>query len=143
METTSRRPYLVRAIYDWALDNNLTPHLVVAAGEPGVVVPTEYVEEGRIVLSIAPMAVRGFDPAQDPFCFSARFGGRSRDLVVPVGAVLAVYAKESGEGLDLGPPDGHTSGPPDTPSNDDGGKTPPSGESDPPGRGKPKLRVVK
>lgn len=139
VETTSRRPYLIRAIYDWTLDNDLTPHLLVAADEPGVVVPREYVQEGRIVLNIAPMAVTNFDPAREPLFFSARFGGRSFDLAVPTRAVLAVYARENGEGVAFGTPEGPNPPDPSTPGPDagDGGVA----QSRPSGR--PKLRVVK
>ncbi|MDN5872930.1 MAG: ClpXP protease specificity-enhancing factor [Sinobacteraceae bacterium] len=142
MESASRRPYLLRAIYEWALDNHLTPHLLVAADEPDVVVPTGFVQDGRIVLNIAPEAVSGFDPGTDPLFFSARFGGRSREIEVPVRAVLAVYARENGEGIDLGPPE------PATPSPDGSNKTGPGDSHDgnkpaSTGRGKPKLHVVK
>lgn len=106
----SRRPYLIRAIYDWATDNGYTPHMLVAADYPGVVVPKEYVQEGRITLNIAPMAVQGLNLEIEPVWFSARFGGRSFEITVPTGAVLAVFARENGEGIVFGevepPPSG-------------------------------------
>jgi stringent starvation protein B len=98
----SRRPYLIRAIYDWATDNAFTPHLLVAADVENVIVPREYVQEGRITLNVSPMAVQNLDLHSDPIWFSARFGGRSFEVQVPVGAVLAVFARENGEGIVFG-----------------------------------------
>lgn len=102
MSQRSRRPYLIRAIYDWATDNGFTPHLLVAADVEGVVVPREYVQEGRITLNVSPMAVQSLDLQADPIWFSARFGGRAFEVQVPVGAVLAVFARENGEGIVFG-----------------------------------------
>eukprot|EP00456_Euglypha_rotunda_P067985 TRINITY_DN5911_c0_g1_i4.p1 TRINITY_DN5911_c0_g1~~TRINITY_DN5911_c0_g1_i4.p1 ORF type:complete len:132 (-),score=27.82 TRINITY_DN5911_c0_g1_i4:10-405(-) len=98
----SRRPYLIRAIYEWATDNGHTPHLLVSSEYPGVVVPREYVQEGRITLNVSPMAVQNLDVQSDPIWFSARFSGRSFDVQVPSGAVLAVFARENGEGIVFG-----------------------------------------
>lgn len=98
----SRRPYLIRAVYDWATDNGCTPHMLVAADYPGVVVPKDFVQEGRITLNIAPMAVQGLNLEIEPIWFSARFGGRSFEISVPSGAVLAVFARENGEGIVFG-----------------------------------------
>ncbi|MES2491106.1 MAG: ClpXP protease specificity-enhancing factor [Pseudomonadota bacterium] len=98
----SRRPYLIRAVYDWATDNGCTPHMLVAADYPGVVVPLEFVQEGRITLNIAPMAVQGLNLEIEPLWFSARFSGRSFEVSVPSGAVLAVFARENGEGIVFG-----------------------------------------
>lgn len=102
MSQRSRRPYLIRAIYDWATDNGFTPHLLVAADVEGVSVPREYVQEGRITLNVSPMAVQSLDLNADPIWFSARFGGRACEVTVPVGAVLAVFARENGEGIVFG-----------------------------------------
>ncbi len=139
MSSSSRRPYLIRAIYDWTLDNGHTPQLLVAADAPGVVVPREYVKDGKIALNISPMAVQGFDPTQEPLFFSARFGGRPFEMHVPTGAVLAIYARENGEGVVFGEienpaPTDPTS--PSSPRQDEGGDSPPP-------RQRPKLRVVK
>lgn len=139
MASRSRRPYLIRAIYQWATDNGYTPHLLVAADYEGVAVPREYVREGRITLNISPMAVQSLDLQSEPLWFSARFSGRPFDVQVPSGAVLAVFARENGEGIVFGeveapPPGGGTSsdasagGKPDEPRG--------------PG-GRPRLRVVK
>lgn len=137
MTQRSRRPYLIRAIYDWATDNGFTPHLLVAADVEGVTVPREYVQEGRITLNISPMAVQSLDLHADPIWFSARFGGRPQEVMVPVGAVLAVFARENGEGIVFG--DIEPSPPADAlprPDTEDGPAKPRTG-----GRGH--LRVVK
>lgn len=102
MSTLSRRPYLIRAIYDWATDNGYTPHLLVAADYEGVNIPREYVKDGRITLNISAMAVQSLNLETDPIWFSARFGGRAFEVIVPSGAVLAVFARENGEGVVFG-----------------------------------------
>jgi len=96
---TSSRPYFIRGIYDWILDNGLTPYIVIDAGEEGVQVPTEYVEEGRIVLNISPAACRGLHLENDRVVFSARFSGVSKQVFAPPSAVIAVYASENGRGI--------------------------------------------
>lgn len=102
-ELTSRRPYLIRALYDWVLDNNLTPHLLVAADAPGVNVPRQFVtEDGKITINISPSAVRGLTLDNQSITFSARFSGASYNVAVPPGAVLALYARENGEGMLFG-----------------------------------------
>lgn len=97
-QLTARRPYLLRAFYEWLLDNNLTPHLVVDINLPGVMVPLEYARDGQIVLNIAPRAVGNLELGNDGVSFSARFGGVPRQVSVPMAAVLAVYARENGAG---------------------------------------------
>ena len=134
----SRRPYLIRAIHAWAVDNGYTPHLVVSADYPGVSVPKAFVQEGRIVLDVSPMAVRELNLDLEPIFFSARFGGRPYELVVPTGAVLAIYARENGDGIMFGEPEPID---PATP-----GARPPGDEhppEPPKPSGRPKLRVVK
>ena len=98
-EMTSSRPYLLRALNEWILDNDLTPHIVVDASQENVVVPTQYVESDKIVLNISPGAVSGFDISNEFITFSARFSGKAMDIFVPVSAVLALYAKENGQGM--------------------------------------------
>lgn len=97
-QLTPRRPYLLRAFYDWLLDNQLTPHLVVDVTLPGVLVPMEYARDGQIVLNIAPRAVGNLELANDEVRFNARFGGVPRNVSVPLAAVLAIYARENGAG---------------------------------------------
>ena len=96
---TSSRPYLLRAVYEWIADNDLTPQIVVDAQRDGVRVPTAYVRDGKIVLNISPTAVRGLSLGNERVEFGARFGGASFDVVVPVQAVLAVMARENGTGM--------------------------------------------
>lgn len=135
MAATSRRPYLIRAMFDWAVDNGLTPHLVVSAEAPGVEVPRQFAQDGKVTLNISPRAAQGLSIGNDLISFSARFGGQPWQVRVPPGAVLAVYARENGEGVVFGEvetPDGTT--PPESPA---------SGPGQPPKRGRPQLKVVK
>ena len=95
---TPRRPYLLRAFYDWLVDNDLTPHLVVDATLQGVKVPTEFVSDGQIVLNIAPRAVGNLELGNEAISFNARFSGRPHSVIVPMYAALAIYARENGAG---------------------------------------------
>lgn len=95
---TSNRPYLLRAFYEWIVDNDCTPHLVVNADFPSVQVPTQFIQEGQIVLNISPSAVTNFSMDNQALSFNARFGGQPMQVYVPVGAILAIYARENGEG---------------------------------------------
>ena len=97
-QLSPRRPYLLRAFYEWLLDNQLTPHLVGDVMMPGVNVPMEYARDGQIVLNIAPRAVGNLELANDEVRFNARFGGVPRQVNVPLAAVLAIYARENGAG---------------------------------------------
>lgn len=97
-QLSPRRPYLLRAFYNWLLDNQLTPHLVVDVSLPGVMVPMEFARDGQIVLNIAQRAVGGLELADDSVRFNARFGGVPRQVYVPMAAVLAIYARENGAG---------------------------------------------
>ncbi len=134
---TSNRPYLIRALYDWILDNDCTPHLIVDAEAPGVTVPRGYVRDGKIVLNMAPRAVSELSLGNEEIAFSARFGGTPLHVQIPIGAVEGIYARENGQGMvfqleprDPEPPD---SGPPSQEGG--GGQAPPGGG--------PRLRVVK
>lgn len=129
----SRRPYLIRAIYEWAVDNGYTPYLLVAADQPGVSVPMAFVKDGRIALDIGAMAVRDLNIETDPIFFSARFGGRAHEIIVPAGAVLAIYARENGEGIVFGEPE----------ASPDAEAASPEPPEPPKPSGRPKLRVVK
>lgn len=102
---TSHRPYLLRALYEWIADNGMTPHLLVDATRPGVRVPQHTVKEGRVVLNVAERAVARLQMDNEAVAFTARFGGVSHPVLVPVGAVLAIYARETGQGMAL--PDEH------------------------------------
>lgn len=95
---TSNRPYLIRAYYEWIVDNNLTPHLVVDATQPGVVVPMEHVKDGQIVLNISPTACGNLQLGSVDIEFDARFSGVPRHILIPCTTVLAIYARENGAG---------------------------------------------
>lgn len=100
MTMTSNKPYMIRAIYEWILDNDLTPHIVVFADAPSVSVPLEYVnKDGQIVLNVAPRAVSDLELGNTAVAFSARFGGVPTDIYVPCYAVMGVYARENGQGM--------------------------------------------
>lgn len=100
---TPTRPYLARAIYEWVCDNNLVPYLLVDATQKFVQVPTQHIKDGQIVLNIAPHAVHQFQISNDAIHFSARFGGVSQDLYIPMSAVLGIYSRENGQGLFFDP----------------------------------------
>ncbi|KIP89673.1 MULTISPECIES: ClpXP protease specificity-enhancing factor [Pseudomonas] len=102
----SSRPYLIRALYEWIVDNDCTPHLLVNAEYPGVKVPPGFVSDGQIVLNVSPTAVRELAMKNDAVSFEGRFGGVAHSLFVPAPAVLAIYARENGQGMvfDLEPP---------------------------------------
>ena len=97
METTSTQPYLLRALYEWCSDNGLTPHIAVRVDET-VQVPREFVQNGQIVLNIGFDATNGLKMGNDYIEFKARFGGVPRDIFIPVNRVLAIYARETGQG---------------------------------------------
>lgn len=96
---TPNRPYLIRALYEWILDNGMTPHLLVDTSRPETFVPVQFVRDGRIVLNISPSAVRDLTLGNDRIAFSARFGGTPMDVGLPVAAVLGLYARENGRGM--------------------------------------------
>lgn len=96
---TSNRPYLLRAIYEWILDNQMTPHLLVDATSSEAVVPVQFVEDGKIVLNIGPSAVRELVLGNERISFSARFTGVPMDVTVPTDSVLGIYSRENGRGM--------------------------------------------
>lgn len=98
-KSSPKRPYLLRAYYDWLVDNDFTPYLVVDATYLGVNVPVEYVKDGQIVLNLSANATGNLQLANDFIQFSARFKGVSRELYIPMGAALAIYARENGDGV--------------------------------------------
>ncbi len=129
---TSNRPYLIRALYDWLVDNGQTPYLLVNAEYSGTVVPRQFVEEGRIILNIDPAAVSQLQLGNDWISFSARFSGVAEDVLVPPAAVQGIYAKENGQGMLF---------PDEEVSEDDGPEAPDPDR--PGGGGRPTLKVVK
>ena len=100
---TPTRPYMVRALYEWLEDNLLTPYVMVDATQPNVDVPTEHINDGKIVLNIASQATGNLKIDNDYISFNARFGGVSRELWVPMSAVLGIYAKENSQGMFFDP----------------------------------------
>lgn len=130
---TSNKPYMVRAFYDWIADNELTPYIVVNADIPGTQVPQDFVKDGQIVLNISPSACGRMDMNLVDISFEARFGGVPQRLVVPYGAVLAIYARENGAGtvfdVEEEPEVEAASPPPEAPP--------------PPPKGRPNLKVIK
>jgi len=123
---TSLKPYLIRSIYEWIIDNQLTPHLLVDAEDSNAILPKEYIEDGKIVLNLRPEAIQGLTLGNEEIQFNARFSGNPMHIVTPTTAVLAIYAKENGKGM-IFDPEEHD----DTP-------TPPDNK-----HAKPQLRVVK
>ena len=97
--TTDQQPYLLRAIHQWILDNDLTPHILVNAEAPNVDVPVQSVQNGQIVLNIAPHAISNEIIDNEAISFSARFSGVVQSLYIPIKAVRAIYASENGEGM--------------------------------------------
>lgn len=96
---TSSRPYLIRAMYQWIVDNGMTPHLLVDAQSEDCMVPQSLINDGKIVLNVAPMAVNGLVLGDEEISFSARFDGKSDALSFQIGSVLAIYARENGQGM--------------------------------------------
>ena len=155
MDMTSNKPYLVRAFYDWISDNELTPHIVVDINVYGVLVPMSYVNDGKIILNISSTAVGTISLGPDAIEFSARFGGKLEHLVVPYGAIAAIYAKENGAGTSL--PIEHVEAEEEQPAKTSLSEVPMSEGSDEnklvsddnekpqdkPKKGRPGLRVVK
>jgi stringent starvation protein B len=127
---TPLKPYLIRSIYEWIVDNNLTPYLLVNAEYPGTVLPVDFIEDGRIVLNIRPEAIHGLLLDNDEIQFNARFSGKAMRVSTPTKAVLAIYAKENGKGMIFDPEENDDTPPPEP---EQPKKTPQ----------KPQLRVVK
>lgn len=134
---TSNKPYLIRAIYEWIVDNHLTPYLVLNTKFRGVHVPQQFIEDDQIVLNISPSATQQL-LISESIEFQARFGGRLTAIYAPTEAAIAIYAMENGKGMIF----------PEEEFDDTDNLTPdfpPSGDkpSGQPPRGKPKLTVVK
>lgn len=124
---TSLKPYLIRSIYEWIIDNQLTPHLLVDAENTEAVLPKDFIENGKIVLNMRPEAIQGLTLGNEEIQFNARFAGKPIHIVTPTTAVLAIYAKENGKGMVFDPEEPEDETPP------------PSGKT----HTKPQLRVVK
>jgi stringent starvation protein B len=132
----SSRPYLLRAFYDWIVDNDCIPHILVDATQPGVVVPQQYIKDGEIVLNVSPNAAMSLQMTNERVMFNGRFGGQPMDVEVPVRAVKAIYARENGQGMAFEPEEPPE--PPPTGGGDDDGADNGGG----PGK-RPALKIVK
>ncbi len=130
-EMTSNRPYLLRALYEWIVDNKMTPHVLVEAGAEGVQVPDQAIQKGKVILNVDKAAVRELELGNEWLTFKARFSGAEHYVAVPIEAVLAIYSKENGQGMMFALED-ETSPPTDPGPGDD--KTPTR---------RPHLKIVK
>jgi stringent starvation protein B len=127
---TPLKLYLLRAVYDWAVENGFTPHIIVDARQPGVQVPTSSVQDGKIVLNVSPVAVQAFELTAEAIVFSARFGGKPYNVECPMPAIRAVYARENSQGVAF-------------PDSDDTPSTTPPEPTAPPARKGPVLKRIK
>lgn len=127
----SQRPYLLRALYEWVVDNDDVPHVLVDATAEGVVVPSEHVKDGQIVLNLGPNAVRDLVLEADYVMCNSRFDGRPFELYLPMASILAIYGRDSRHGMVF--PDE------DVP---DGASAPESGPDDPGSGDGPSLKLV-
>ena len=125
---TPQKPYLIRAIYEWLIDNGATPYLLVDTSLEGVIVPEAFINDSKIVLNIAPDAVQHYETDNENIYFSARFSGKRMELLIPIEAVLGIYGKENNQGMFFSE---EQTSPPTPPSNSTKEK------------GKPKLMIVK
>lgn len=140
----SNQPYLLRAFYDWIVDNQCTPYIIVDAFHESTAVPQEFVKDGQIVLNIAPRAVTNFDMSGDAIACSTRFGGVPVELFLPFSAVLGIYAQENGKGMMFDFEDNNDPTPPPSPiNNPDLVKKSALSELSDQSKSKPSLRVVK
>jgi stringent starvation protein B len=136
----SRRPYLLRAMHEWISDSDCTPHIVVDASMKGVDVPRQYVRDGKIVLNLSWNATGQLSMGSDEICFNGRFGGASMTVRIPIDAVLAVYARETGQGMIFADDESGPAPQPPEPT-----QPPTDRPPEPPQRpaGRAKLKVVK
>lgn len=146
MALGSSRPYLIRALYDWIVDGGEDPYVVVDCFYPGVEVPETHIKDGQIVLNLAPRALSGWNMADFGVMFQTRFGGIPTEIILPYGAITAIYGKESGLGMAFGQepggvpelPSGETRTPAFEPAPEDAQEN-----AKPPKRERPALRIVK
>jgi stringent starvation protein B len=96
---TSSKPYLVRALYEWILDNDNTPYILVDTGNDQVLIPNGIASDGKVVLNLAPAAIQDLEMTNEHVSFSARFNGVAEQIYCPVSSLLAIYARENGEGM--------------------------------------------
>lgn len=135
MSKQPKRPYLLRALYDWIVDSDMTPYVLVNAGAADVSVPADYVKDGKIVLNVAPHAVSELSMDATALACQCRFGGEPFAVYLPMASIEAIYARETGEGMAF---DSETFPPPDDPTDGPG-----SGPENKPAGGGGHLKVVK
>lgn len=143
MSALSQQPYFLRALYEWCVDSGHTPYLTVRVDQQ-TRVPQAFVKDGQIVLNVGPSAVRNIHMDNEWVTFSARFGGMSHSIEVPVGNVIAIYARETGEGMafeSLAPAAGQEAG--GVVAEQDSGQINEADDTPQPPRGRPQLKVVK
>jgi len=131
----STKPYLLRAMHEWIVDSNLTPHLLVSGEAPGLEVPPQAIQDGQVVLNVSPSAIRDLVMDNEGVSFVARFGGVSQAVWIPIAAVEGIYARENGRGMAF--PEGA-----DASSHDQSTDSDADSEGGKPAKG-PSLRVVK
>jgi stringent starvation protein B len=132
---SSQRPYLLRAMHQWMTDNDLTPHIVVDAGQDSVFVPAEHVKDDKIILNVGYSATRDLEMSNEDVSFEARFDGVAQNIQVPIEAVLGIYARETGQGMVFS----NVEEAPDPPDGGSGDESPEPARR----KGPPDLRVVK
>lgn len=133
----SLKPYFIRAVYDWIVDHNFTPYLLVNAESKEVIVPRQYIHEGKIILNLRPQAVQALSLGNQDIAFSARFGGHPMQVSVPIKAVLAIYAQENGKGMVFDEEDEDEDPPPLSPNEEERHSSASSKKQ------RPALKVVK
>ncbi|MGI9309731.1 MAG: ClpXP protease specificity-enhancing factor [Gammaproteobacteria bacterium] len=146
MSESSKQPYLLRAMHEWMTDNDQTPHMVVDVSVPGVQVPMEHVQEGKIILNVSYAATTDLSMSNELVSFGARFGGVAQQIMFPASAVLGIYARETGQGMIFTDEVEFSGATPDAEASAMDSTEPDM--PDPPGSGAPKsgkshLRVVK
>ena len=131
---TSSKPYLIRGLYQWLLDNQVTPYILVDTSSVDVMVPRGIASDGKVVLNLSPSAIQNLEMTNDYISFSARFNGVEQEIYCPIASILAIYARENGEGMMFNQESENTT---ETNGSADGARQP----GKPPNR--PGLKVVK
>jgi stringent starvation protein B len=138
---TSNKPYLIRALYEWLVDNDATPHIMVDTHVADVMIPAGIDKDGQVVLNIAARAVQGLEIENTHIAFSARFGGVSHNIYIPIQAVMAIYSMEDGEGMMFAEDNAQQATSEDKPELEKASSAPHKPSADKPG--KPGLKIVK
>jgi stringent starvation protein B len=144
-KVTSSKPYLIRALYEWILDNGLTPYIMVNADIPGTKVPRQYVKDGQLILNIGPNSSSHLQMTNDRLEFKASFGGSPFNVLMPIAAVQAIYARENGQGMFFGediPGGGDNNGGENLPAGSDSASDDNSAAKPAPSK-RPHLKIIK